>query len=1091
MVNVIWYRSCLAALFIACIFAGNSVRADELRALWVDAWHAGYMTPTEVSSLVSKCREYNFNSVFVQMRRRGDAWYIPQAPNGDPRTTALPVGYDALAEVIRQCHAAEPPIQVHCWAITHLVWSDATNPPSQPGHVYNLHPEYLTKSSTGATRIGEGFYVDPGHPGATQWNYNMAIDVVSRYSIDGFHWDYIRYPTTDAGYNDTALARYNSEFELSGKPSPSDAQWSDWRRRQVTDFLRWTNADLLAIRPDLQVSAAVFGSRSDAYNARFQDWSRWNHEGIIDLCMPMNYTANNATFNSRADDAFAHQGARWVIMGQGSYLNTRENTVDQLLYSRSRPFSGTILYSYAVPNSGAVDQAGTFAYIRDQYQPVYEPPPLLPWKIAPAKGILKGTVTSEEDAAPIYNAAIRLEGPAPMSQKSEVRGKYVFFETEPGTYTVQASSAGRGLTTKSVTIAAGSIVVADLQIPAADNLPPVISEVLTEDVADVSAVISWLTDEPTHGAVEYGTSTAYGNSVSSIGPKIRHSLGLSGLTPSTTYHFRITAQDPSGNGAASGDSTFTTNVSGGIADIIIDNPAAVITGTWSTGTSAVDKFGADYRFRGKGSGSFFVTYKPTIQRAGSYLVYEWHPQGSNRTSGAPHIINHAGGSNTVLVDQKQNGGRWNRLGSFYLNEGTAGYIRISDAFTDTASVVMADAVKFVYEPPPAAPRDLSAIAGSPTTVVLSWTDMANNETGFSIRRSSSAGGPYTEIGTAAADAVSFEDSTASPDSNFYYTVYATNASGVSAASNEASVRTPPLPPAAPSGLVADTLSSSEIILSWVDNADNEDLIVVGRSTTAGGPYPELASLPANTTSYIDSNAAPDTTYYYVVHAANAGGSSGNSNEASATTLPLPPETPQGLSAVAGSSIHVDLSWSDVSSNEEAFIVGRAGTAGGPYNEIATLDANTTSHRDLLVNPDSAYYYVIRAINRGGSSPWSNEASVATPALLEPVKVHIKKVAMVWVKGGNGFEAHVKVDVVSNMNIQIKGARVKGHFAGVVLDTNKYGITDDEGQALIVSSPTVQDAGTALFTVTEIVGDHIVYDAAANVAHTAEAAIPGS
>ena len=47
----------------------------------------------------------------------------------------------------------------------------------------------------------------------------MATNIVRRYAVDGFHWDYIRYPTTDSGFNPTAIARYNAEFGLTGQPS--------------------------------------------------------------------------------------------------------------------------------------------------------------------------------------------------------------------------------------------------------------------------------------------------------------------------------------------------------------------------------------------------------------------------------------------------------------------------------------------------------------------------------------------------------------------------------------------------------------------------------------------------------------------------------------------------------------------------------------------------------------------------------------------------------------------------------------------------------------------------------------------------------
>src|SRR5206468_3657708 len=89
-------------------------------------------------------------------------------------------------------------------------------------------------------------------------------------------------------------------------------------------------------------------------------------------------------------------------------------------------------------------------------------------------------------------------------------------------------------------------------------------------------------------------------------------------------------------------------------------------------------------------------------------------------------------------------------------------------------------------------------------------------------------------------------------------------------------------PAAPSGLTATALSSTQIKLTWVDNSSNENNFIVGRSTTSGGPYTDIVTLAANTTAYTNSSLSGSTTYYYVVRATNSIGSSANSAEASAT-----------------------------------------------------------------------------------------------------------------------------------------------------------------------------------------------------------------
>ena len=84
--------------------------------------------------------------------------------------------------------------------------------------------------------------------------------------------------------------------------------------------------------------------------------------------------------------------------------------------------------------------------------------------------------------------------------------------------------------------------------------------------------------------------------------------------------------------------------------------------------------------------------------AGNYQVYEWHPQGANRTTTAPHFINFNGSSTTVNINQQINGGAWRLVGTYNFAAGTAGYVRITDNFTGAGLNVMADGVKFVYVP---------------------------------------------------------------------------------------------------------------------------------------------------------------------------------------------------------------------------------------------------------------------------------------------------------------------------------------------------------------------------------------------------------
>ncbi|RLJ01815.1 MAG: hypothetical protein DRP11_03845, partial [Candidatus Aenigmatarchaeota archaeon] len=94
--------------------------------------------------------------------------------------------------------------------------------------------------------------------------------------------------------------------------------------------------------------------------------------------------------------------------------------------------------------------------------------------------------------------------------------------------------------------------------PVGDTTPPAItSGPSVSDITETSAVITWTTDELSSSVVQYGTTTAYG--LSATGAEgTDHSVELTGLSASTTYHYRVGSADASGNETWSEDDTFTT-----------------------------------------------------------------------------------------------------------------------------------------------------------------------------------------------------------------------------------------------------------------------------------------------------------------------------------------------------------------------------------------------------------------------------------------------------------------------------------------------------------------------------------------------------
>jgi len=83
----------------------------------------------------------------------------------------------------------------------------------------------------------------------------------------------------------------------------------------------------------------------------------------------------------------------------------------------------------------------------------------------------------------------------------------------------------------------------------------------------------------------------------------------------------------------------------------------------------------------------------------------------------------------------------------------------------------------------------SLVGNGHSSIKLTWTDNANNETGFNVERATSPTGPFTQVAQVGANATSYTNSGLARRTTYYYRVNAFNTAGTSAYSNVASATT--------------------------------------------------------------------------------------------------------------------------------------------------------------------------------------------------------------------------------------------------------------------------------------------------------------
>lgn len=497
--------SVLLALWPAAASADPEAPGPAYQALWVDAFHDGFKTPEQVDRLISDAQRANVNALFVQVRRRGDAYYArghePMAD--DP---ALAPGFDPLEYVIARAHAATPRMEVHAWVSVLAIWNRQNAAPPNPGHIFNRHgmsaegeDNWLMLRDDGAMWTGEGYYLDPGHPGAALYTVRVLRDLVDAYDLDGLHLDRVRYFQGKRlpgggydrrwGYNPASVARFNARYGREGIPGPDDPDWMAWRREQVASLVRRIYLETLAVRPGLKVSAATVAwgeppdsdrdwDRKAPFAYVFQDWPAWLEEGVLDFAVPMLYFREaDSTQAAWLDGWLAWIGGlpprRHLVLGLGGFLNRRDLAARQIaraMESMAPPISGVALYSYANPADGE-----NWSSARSAPDNTASPPfafraaasiPEMPWKSRPSTGHLAVQAVYRDGAeAEGVRLKVEAEGEGWTAEgETDGTGFLGLVDVPPGRYRVSPiSNDGRASSIVQVEVRPG--LVARVEVP--------------------------------------------------------------------------------------------------------------------------------------------------------------------------------------------------------------------------------------------------------------------------------------------------------------------------------------------------------------------------------------------------------------------------------------------------------------------------------------------------------------------------------------------------------------------------------------------------------------------------------------------------
>lgn len=364
----------------------------ELRAVWLTTLNGLDWPQTKATSattrqqqqqelclILDQLKAANINTVLLQTRVRGSVIYPSDIEPWDVALTGRyggDPGYDPLRFAIAEAHRRG--MELHAWVVTIPCFKQAVARQMGKRSVLGTHPSLCR-------RHDDMWYLDPGLPGTADYLAAICREIVSRYDVDGIHFDYIRYPEGAATFNDAATYR-----RYGGGRSKAA-----WRRNNITRIVRRIYEETHAAKSWVRVSSSPVGKYADlsrfpsrGWNARdavHQDAEGWLRQGIHDILFPMMYFDGNHFYPFAADWQEQSCG-RLVAPGLGIYFMDPSQKdwplsaiQRQLSFLRSEGLAGQCYFRSRFLTDNT---KGLYNYLRDVFYAFPALPPACTWLVA-------------------------------------------------------------------------------------------------------------------------------------------------------------------------------------------------------------------------------------------------------------------------------------------------------------------------------------------------------------------------------------------------------------------------------------------------------------------------------------------------------------------------------------------------------------------------------------------------------------------------------------------------------------------------------------------------------------------------------------
>lgn len=344
--------------------SGDAMLTQSVFGIWVTRWD--FQSQEDVRRIFADAEAMGVTDVFWQVRGQADAYYrssiepwgeeltLKRDDKNKPvrdRSRALDPGYDPLMLASHEAH--QRGIRIHAWINVMPLWK-GTQTPIDGRHPLQTRPHWRLSDETGKPQaLSDGYVViNPVLDETQDYIVRVVKDIADRYDIDGVHLDYIRFLSDelDTGKLYPGDARSLSLYARMENDRATVGQlnrtkYRAWIRDRISTLVERIGEEALAGHDQIRYTAAVWRRPDLARDKYLQDAQRWVNEGVVDMIMPMIYTADDAQFESDLRAWHSVVDRRRVIPGIGAYKHSSGGqTLSQVTLGHPRRF---VLFAYS------------------------------------------------------------------------------------------------------------------------------------------------------------------------------------------------------------------------------------------------------------------------------------------------------------------------------------------------------------------------------------------------------------------------------------------------------------------------------------------------------------------------------------------------------------------------------------------------------------------------------------------------------------------------------------------------------------------------------------------------------------------------